>query len=274
MEPSATDQPSAADQPDPTIDAYRRRIRVVAASDGRIDGELADDLHHFRVVLHHDGSVVTDITGEGLRHPWESCPAAAGELRALVGAPLEERMGAAAKHANPKANCTHMFDLAALSMAQAWRSANRDPEARSTERRQYDVELPMQPDEDHCVRPRLWRDGDLLLEWQLQTLPGAGRTIIAPEPYASVPFARGFFPWTATALDPDAGEAAFVLRRACDIGMGRGMDLDDIPVANDLADLMLGVCYTMQPGVIETAHRRVGATRDYAARPDAIFDDT
>jgi hypothetical protein len=267
-------EPPTADQPDPTIDAYRRRIVVEAITDTLIEGELADDLHHFRVVLHHDGSVVTGITGEGVRHPWDTCPAAASELLALVGAPMEQRMGAAAKHANPKANCTHMFDLAALAMTQAWRSAHGAPDDPSTRRRQYDVELPMRLDADSCVRPRLWRDRVLLLEWQLRTVPGGSRTIVAPEPYASVPFSRGFFPWTATALDPDAGEAAFVLRRACDIGMGRGMDLDNVPVATEFADIMMGVCYTMQPGVIEIAHRRIGATRDYAARPDAVFDDS
>ena len=246
---------------------------VEATSAARVDGELADDLHHFRVVLDHDGTAVTDVGGEGLRHPWTTCAAASGELLALVGAPMQERMGAAAEHANPKANCTHMFDLTALSMTQAWRAAHGDPADPASRRRQYDVEIPMQPDEQHCVRPRLWRDGELVLEWRLQREPDGHRTIVAPEPYASVPFSRGFFPWTATALGPRDGEAAFVLRRACDIGMGRGMNLDNIPVASELADIMGGVCYTMQPGVIDVAFRNVGGSRDFAARPDAIFDD-
>jgi hypothetical protein len=262
------------EQPDRTIDAYRRRIVVEAITDTRVVGERADDLHHFRVVLHHDGSVVTGITGESVRYPWNTCPGAAGELLALVGAPLEARTGSAARHADPRANCTHTFDLAALSMTQAWRSARGAPDDPSTRRRQYDVEISTELDDGQCVRTRLWRGRELVLEWLLQTPPGTRRTIVLPEPYASVPFERGFFRWTATELEPDAAEAAFVLRRACDISRGRGMDLDNIPVAIAFAENKLGVCYAKQPGMTEHVHRHVGATRDFAARPEALFDDS
>ncbi len=266
--------PPPTEQPDPTIDAYRRRIVVASTSDSRIDGELADDLHHFRVVLHHDGSFVTAVTGESIRYPWSTCPGATDELLALVGAPLDARTGAAAKHADPRANCTHMFDLAALAMAHAWRATHADPDHGPPRERQYDVEISTELDADRCVRTRLWRDRGLVVEWRLHTPPGAARAIVSPEPYASVPFERGFFSWSATELDPDAGEAAFVLRRACDISRGRGMDLDSLPVEIAFAEPKLGVCYAKQPGMTEHVHRHLGATRDFAARPEAVFDDT
>ncbi|MCU1458318.1 MAG: hypothetical protein JWL73_2410 [Actinomycetia bacterium] len=271
-------EPAAADQPDPTIDAYRRRIRVVAVGEDRIDGELADDLHHFRVVLHHDGSVVTGIDSESVRYPWTTCPGAATELLALVGAPLEARTGSAAKHADARANCTHMFDLASLAMTQAWRWVRRDPGlstpgADAARERQYDVEISTERDDEHCVPMRLWRDGQLVIEWRLQNPSGSARAIVSPEPYASVPFERGFFRWTATELDPDAGEAAFVLRRACDISRGRGMDLDNMPVSVAFAENKLGVCYAKQAGMTANVRRNLGATRDFASRPEMVFDD-
>ena len=71
----------------------------------------------------------------------------------------------------------------------------------------------------------------------------------------------------------DDAECAITLRRACDIGMGRGMDLDAVPVAKDLPPMMAGVCHTMQPGVIEVALRHVGSIRDFAHDPDALLRD-
>ena len=76
--------------------------------------------------------------------------------------------------------------------------------------------------------------------------------------------------WADETLPEDAAERAITLRRACDIGMGRGMDLDAIAVANDLPRTMAGVCHTMQPGVVEVAFRHVGSIRDFARTPDLL----
>ena len=38
--------------------------------------------------------------------------------------------------------------------------------------------------------------------------------------------------WADATLPEDDAECAIALRRACDIGMGRGMDLDGVPVAD------------------------------------------
>ena len=76
---------------------------------------------------------------------------------------------------------------------------------------------------------------------------------------------------TLNYLSHDA-ECAIVLRRCADIGMGRAMDLDGVPRADQLPPMMTGVCYTMQPGVIEHAVRHVGSIRDFSARPEAFGD--
>ncbi len=75
--------------------------------------------------------------------------------------------------------------------------------------------------------------------------------------------------WADETLPEDDAEVAITLRRACDIGMGRGMDLDAIPVASQLPQIMAGVCHSMQPGVIEVALRHVGSIRDFADRAGA-----
>ena len=64
-----------------------------------------------------------------------------------------------------------------------------------------------------------------------------------------------------------------MLRRACDIGMGRGMDLDAIPRAVDILDTQGRICHTMQPGVVEVAQRNRGTTRDYDGRVDELLAD-
>jgi len=66
----------------------------------------------------------------------------------------------------------------------------------------------------------------------------------------------------------DDAERAITLRRACDIGMGRGMDLDSIPVASQLPQMMAGICHTMQPGSVEVALRHVGSIRDFSRAPE------
>ena len=74
-------------------------------------------------------------------------------------------------------------------------------------------------------------------------------------------------------LPAEDAECAIVLRRATDIGMGRGMDLDSIPVATELPKAMAGICHTMQPGVAEVAFRHVGSIRDFARTPEQMLAD-
>jgi hypothetical protein len=240
---------------------YRRRVRMVAVEPDAVVADLEDDFHRFRVTVHHDGNRVVDVRGEGLRFPWSTCADAAGQLHELDGMPLSTRCSAVAHHGDPRANCTHMFDLAGLAVAHA---------ARGGERRQYDVELP--PTVDGRTTPRLWRDGELTLAWTLDSAPGVGRGLVDPvPPFDAAPWRGGFMRWADATLEPDEAEAAIVLRRACEIGMGRGMDLDRLERAEQLAGVMLGVCYTMRPGTIAVALRNKLTARDFAEHPDALL---
>jgi hypothetical protein len=233
---------------------YRRRILVTTAGPGRVVADLQDDFHHFVVTVHHDGTRVEALECDSERWPWSTCPGAADSLRALAGMPLARRFTAAGQWTDPKLNCTHQFDAACHAITHA---------AWGRDRRQYDIEVPMR-DAGGTTRVRLWVDGARRLAW---SLTWAG--IVDPSPpFDAAPWKGGFMRWADTTLEPDDAECAIVLRRCADIGMGRGMDLDGVPRADQLPPMMTGVCHTMQPGVIEHAVRHVGSIRDFSAMPE------
>jgi Protein of unknown function (DUF2889) len=257
FETTTFDPPLAVD-----ADVYRRRILVRTAAPGEVVSDLEDDFHHFRVTLRHDGSVVESVEAESIRWPWSTCPAAAVPLRALAGAPLSTRWTHAARWTNPAFNCTHQFDAAAHAITHA---------ARGGDVRQYDVEvaaLLARGDQHACNR--LWVDGRLMLQW---TMRPAREPIDLPAELAGAPWRGGFLRWADEHLEPEAAEQACVLRRASDIGMGRGMPLDDIPDASQLPASMRGVCHSLQPEVAPVAFRNVGSIRDFAATPERLARD-
>jgi Protein of unknown function (DUF2889) len=226
------------------VTPYRRRIRL-DATPGRVAGDLEDDFHHFRVVVHHDGAHVTVCEGEALRFPWTSCASADAPLRAVVGAPLTPRATALRGHTNPRANCTHLFDLTGLALAQAARGAGT---------RQYDIVVP-----DRVrgrTSPTIARDGTIVLRWEL-----AGSDIESPDPFTGIGLRGSFIAWAESTLDPETAEAAIVLRRAAEISHGRDFDLDAYERAIDVGPFMAGTCHTYQPGTMETALRVRGSTR-------------
>jgi len=227
-----------------------------------VEGGLEDDFHHFSVQLRHDGAVVLDVAAHAHRWPWTTCPDAAGPLRALEGMELSPRCLAVGDVDDPKRNCTHMFDLAGLCVAHAARGGDVGTA------RQYDVEIPMAAQAGRPTSVRCHRDGNLIHEWVLE-----GRRCVSPEPYASAPWRGGFLRWADQTLDEDDAEAAIVLRRGCDIGMGRGMDLDAVDAAQEMEPMMLGVCYTMQPEQIRVALRNKGTVRDFDADAGGLLAD-
>ena len=114
----------------------------------------------------------------------------------------------------------------------------------------------------------MWVDGELRLAWRINWY-GIDR----PEPpFDAAPWRGGFMRWADTTLSEDDAECAIVLRRACDIGMGRGMDLDAVPVADQLPNSMTGVCHTMQPGAVHVAFRNVGTHPRFQPRPGSPAD--
>jgi hypothetical protein len=107
------------------------------------------------------------------------------------------------------------------------------------------------------------RDGKRLLEWQLD-----GGRIVGPPPWSDA--TGGFARWADATFDADTAEAAIVLKRACSIGMSRGIDLDSYPTLADMPGLS-PVCWSMQPERAPVAVRNRGLIRDYDADPDAML---
>lgn len=232
---------------------------MVTSEPGVVEGGLEDDFHHFEVTVRHRGDVVTQVDANPRRWPWTACPAAGNQLHALEGMALSPRCTAVARVADPRWNCTHQFDLAGLCVAHA---------GRGDERRQYDIEIP--PVVGGVTHPRLSRDGELVHTWTLAWQGGTRRLIDSP-PFDDAPWQGGFIRWADEHLDPLGAEAAIVLRRACEIALGRGMDLEAYGSAAELGPYSAGICYAQQPSISPVAFRTTGTIRDFADHPDALL---
>lgn len=221
-------------------------------------GGLEDDQHYFTVRVEHDGTHVTAINSESVRAPWTTCPAAGAQLQALIGTPLSDRCVAVASRTRSDQHCTHQLDVVTLAVAHAARVV-----AGGAGRRQYDVVVPfgLLDGQRHTVT--LARDGATLLAWEVE-----GTHIVAPRPYSEA--SGGFARWANATLDADTAEAAVVLKRACSIGMSRGLDLDRYPTLADMPGLR-PLCWSMQPDRAPVAFRNRGLIRDHDARPDAML---
>jgi len=251
--------------------SYRRRIRMTATpaapqthagpqthaapQTSTVTAELEDDFHHFRVTIAHDGRRVTGVRGEGVRYPWSTCPFAAAQLEPLFGMSLSTRSTAVGDLVFARDNCTHMFDLAGLAVAHA---------ARDGDRRQYDITV--SDPVGHRRRATLDRDGERLLAWLVDD-----HTILEPPPFRGQALRGGFLAWAEATLEPDAAEAAIVLRRACHIAHGRIQDLDVYDDAAPLLPIMSGACFTFQPERAPVALRMKGTIRDFSDDPEQLL---
>lgn len=229
----------------------RRRIEVVTRP-GEARAVVEDDYHHFRVVVRHAAGIVTATHAESPRHPFSACPLAADGLGDLVGMPLSPASQAVYRRTDALHQCTHMLDLAGLAIAAA---------ARGIDYRIYEAETPDRV--EGRTSPRLWRDGVLVLAWDVD-----GHAIVDPEPYAGVSLGKGFAGWARDNLSEDMAEAALVLRRAVTIAVGRTRALDALETADSW-----GRCFATQPDRAPTARRIKGSTQDFSGRADLLCRD-
>jgi len=235
---------------------YRREVRVeVPAADLAI-GEVIDDFHHFRAEIRHDGRSVLGVRGEAPRYPWATCVGATLPLQRLMGMPLAGggSIRAAAAYTSWRAQCTHLFDAAAIAIARTSRGAGPVT---------YRIAAPDCP--DGRGRIELERDGGALLDWEFE-----GLRITAPEAFAGQLLRGGAFAdWAESNLDPELAEAVLVLQRAVTISGARRLDLERI----ERADLVLpqnpmGQCHTYTPGIAEQGFRMFGSVRNWTEADD------
>ncbi len=225
----------------------RRRIRLVG-SPGMVQSVLADIFHEMRCTITHDGDRVTAIHGETIRIPTSACPAAAAMLEELKGMPIDITAADLFAGGRAQRNCTHLFDLAALTLAHA---------RRGSVTRIYEATVPDETDDPVDIEVR--RDEVPVHRWRVRD--GA---IIAPEELAGHPVGRGFTGWAAKRFEGDALEAATVLSRTYFLAYGRGFlpdASDGLPVATQSA--RIGVCYAYAPERAALATFRAGNGRDF-----------
>lgn len=226
--------------------AFRRAISI-RGRDGVVEAELADDFHRFGVSVRHDGRHALAVEAGAGRYPWATCVEAPAALEALAGATLSANPAALFQHADPRAHCTHLFELAALAMAQA---------ARGDGARLFEAEV---TDPDDGVRlARLFQDGGLVMEWRLQD-----DLITAPPTYAGRA-AASFRSAALAELEPDLAERLLILRRVVLTARGRAMDVDAYPTA--AAMRRPAECYSLQPANAGRARRVADNFRDWPDR--------
>jgi hypothetical protein len=212
---------------------YRRKT-IAEAGQFETVAAMEDDFHHFAVRLRHDGSHVTELTGEAVRFPWSTCPGAVAKLDALIGAPLFPTPADPGPRPAIAEQCTHLFDIAKFAIAQSARAQSGQGRCR-----QYDIVIP--DPVDGSTTGDLSRDGVHLLHWVVEK-----RVVVGPVAFAGHRLG-GRAEWREDSIaDADALEAALMLRRALVIFRGRMSEYPEVTSADQVPG-GFGTCFTYQP---------------------------
>ncbi|MDB5715460.1 MAG: hypothetical protein JWO15_2857 [Sphingomonadales bacterium] len=229
----------------------RRVIRLTNVGNAAVAAHLIDNYHEMRCRLAHDGTFVTAIEGEIIRYPTTACPGSPASLDELRGLRLDTPGRLLYDTARLRRNCTHMFDIAALSMKHAMRSDVT---------RTYVAEIPDQIDQP--VEIMITCNGQGIHRWTVDQ-----DLIVEPADLAGLPTLQGFTKWAAEKFVGENLEAAFVLSRACFISKvrpyapkaGKGM-----PLTENAA--LIGACYAYSAQNIENG-RFIGEPSRLPRRP-------
>lgn len=219
--------------------AFLRAI-VIEPGEGAVTARVEDDYHHMRLVLRHDGEVVTDVEAKIDRAPWSTCPGAEAVARkTFVGVRLSD----APSTPDKVQNCTHLFDLALFAAAHA----HDDGATR------YDVTAsdPIDGRRELSIA----RNGAEELHWTEED-----RVLVAPEELAG----RTLFQLgdVVAAAPSDMAEMIRILRWSSIMGIGR-----TIP-EEQLGDALTRepVCFTYQGENARKAVRGVSPIIDFSGQ--------
>lgn len=225
---------------------FRRRVVIDSTGDatrGEVRASLEDDFHHFRVRLAHAHGKVQQVEGWAVRHPYSTCPLAAGQLSRLLNAPLNGLAHSIMRVTNPSEQCTHLMELAGLAIAAA---------ARSIAQRRYDIAVPGRV--AGRTLATIDKDGSRMLAWDL-----LDTTITGPAPFQGVSLREGMAAWALAQLPEDEAEAALILRRCALISLGRAKNLDAQVHAEPT-----GRCFVQQPERAAQGLRKAGSIVDFS----------
>ncbi len=236
---------------------YRRVVLLDAPDACTVTAALEDDPHAFSVRIGHDGGRVTTVSAHAERHPLSTCSGAVGPITELVGATLTQASLELKRHADPRANCTHLFDLAGWAIAHASRGA--------TGVRRYEISIPDAI--DGRTEAVLLSDGTEVLRWSIEH----GR-ISAPERFAGQQVLGGFTRWASSALAGEELEHALMLARGYFVSLARIYDMvaaGSHPAADH--PMPAGSCYSYSPGVVEQAWSLPANRRDFTHTPEVML---
>lgn len=234
---------------------FRRRVRLENRP-GAVHAELEDCSHGFRLRIGHDGLAATTIAVETLRVPLSTCMEAGGPLAGIAGFSLDANWMEFQRRFPAACNCTHLHDLAWWALQHA---------SRGVVQRDYEVAVSDEgPQGSECS---VWRDGELLLQWQT-----ARGTVTAPAEYAGGPMLRGFSAWATPRFEGDAYEAAIMLQRGYLVAQGRRYDKQasaGLSVGSHRE--RFGVCYSYSSGAVERAIVTSGSDRDFTQSRELLL---
>ncbi len=228
---------------------FRRRVRLrKQESKGRsteqlVIADLEDDNHRFRIMLYHDGQVVTRIEGEALRYPLTTCPGSLDLLKELVGTPLSDDPRSLGVRLDPRRFCTHQFDLAGLAITHALRDGIEQ---------QYDIIVHDQTvGEDMCGWHKVEAaiNGQTVFKWDLKDF-----VIQSEGLWNNVSIMHGFSKWAVGHLSGSELEAALILTRAVFVSNSRRFDISSMAGKPALVAFMQkDVCYSYRSPIVEQA---------------------
>lgn len=228
-----------------------RRTVIADASARRVNAAIEDDFHHYEILLEHDGAAVTAIEARSHRTPWTTCHKAEAQLDQLLGQKINIRPTGLP---DPHFQCTHMFELAVVAIAQAVRGG----------RRRYDVAVPWRELEG-AGTASLLRNGRPLLEWDFE-----GDILTAPSSVAGKNL-RALIKDMDRAIDDDMFEAVCVLRRSIHVSGGRSVPFETYASAADIPHA-LGACFIFQPERVAQALKNPGSRRDFSKNARAPLE--
>ncbi len=235
---------------------FRRRIRLLQASNHIVIAGVEDDFHAFKLVLNHNGHKVVAVTGEAIRYPLDTCLGAVAIVEQLAGASLSSDCREIGAFADAHQHCTHLFDLAGLAIAHACRDAKV---------RQYDICIPDPVDDQSELV--LKRDGVEILRMTL-----SGDTIKSPAAYEGQSIQRDFASWVQSHIpDQEQREAALVLKRGHFISVARLQKELFLKTKTPLRHVPVGVCYSYQVERIDLARRMEDSLRDFSDETNSLL---
>ena len=241
--------------PDYGSGVFRRRIFLRREAQ-TVLAKLEDCSHAMRVCLSHDDHTITDVYGEVLRAPINTCPSAPEALRDFIGQKLHSDPGHFVKHVDARAQCTHLHDMTSLAAAQALCA---EPESR--------IDIEVADEQDGIIDAQIFLNSEQIHHWQLR-----GDRIESPDTLYRRPLYKGFIAWVLDSFEGKERVCALALQRGVMVSNARRWDMN-AAYGQPADDFGPGknVCYSYSESRIHTARRSEDSVRDFTDCPEQLL---